>query len=90
MTNVIIKIVMLYARIGSHTNVATIFLKTILILSVATIGLTAHNQKANAQFDLDLGLDLCETYGVSYPEESPSPSPEPSDKFFLATFLQYM
>jgi hypothetical protein len=73
-------------RIGSHTKVATIFLMTILILSVATIGLTAYNQKANAQLD----LDLCETYGVSCPEESPSPSPEPSDKFFLATFLQYV
>jgi hypothetical protein len=64
-------------RIGSHTKVATIFLMTTLILSVATIGLTAYNQKANAQLDSD--LDLCETYGVSCPEESASPSPEPSD-----------
>jgi hypothetical protein len=30
---------------------------------------------------------LCKTYGISCPEPEPSPS---SEKFFLATFLQYV
>jgi hypothetical protein len=65
---------------------ASIFLMATLMLSVAVIGVTANSKKANASITVP---DFCQTYGVLC-EGGTSPPPSSSEKFFLATFLQYV
>src|SRR5215216_3964174 len=69
---------------GHHTKITTIFLLTILVLSVATFSMTGNNRKANGYV-----LDLCETFAASCLGQT-SLAPSSSGKSFIAIFLQYV
>lgn len=74
----------LHAIKGYHTKIVTILLLIILMLSVATVGMTANNMKANGYV-----LDLCERVGASCLVRT-SLGPSQSEKSFTAIFLQYV
>lgn len=61
------------------------FFLVVLMLSVATIGMTANSINANATI-----LDFCQVYRVLCDEEPQPPEPSPSGKFFLARFFHYV
>jgi hypothetical protein len=81
---------------GYLTRASTIFLLTILMLSLSAISIAPQNTQATILSDL---TDLCESVRIGCDDQTPSspsddggssPEPSPSRKLFLATFLQYV